>query len=74
MEVEEGRFRTDGTWLAGDREHTDAFQSICGSWAELYQPDPTRRDVFQGEVRGVARLDRIYTSLSAPVLNDLAVT
>eukprot|EP00959_Pyramimonas_sp_CCMP1952_P432990 9067202-Pyramimonas_sp.AAC.1 len=35
MEVEEGRFRTDGTWLAGDRERTDAFQSICGSWAEL---------------------------------------
>jgi len=74
MEVEEGRFKTDGTWGAGDRGQSDAFAQCCGSWAELFQPDPTRRDVFDGKVRGVARLDRIYTSLSAPVLNDLLVT
>ena len=64
----------DGTWGAGDRGQSDAFAQCCGSWAELFQPDPTRRDVFDGKVRGVARLDRIYTSLSAPVLNDLLVT
>jgi len=33
MEVEEGRFKTDGTWGAGDRGQSDAFAQCCGSWA-----------------------------------------
>eukprot|EP00959_Pyramimonas_sp_CCMP1952_P152861 3198191-Pyramimonas_sp.AAC.1 len=71
--MEDGRSLVSGEVGPGDRLQCDAFRGHCSHWCELYQPDPTRRDIVNRELRALARLDRVYTTLLAGIPNEMTV-
>jgi hypothetical protein len=44
------------------------FDDIFPTFAELHQGDYTRRQLRNGHISTLSRIDRIYTDLSAPIL------
>eukprot|EP00959_Pyramimonas_sp_CCMP1952_P284421 5945639-Pyramimonas_sp.AAC.1 len=49
------------------------FHSFLPRWAEVHQPDPTRREIVNGEISHVSRPDRLYLASPTAVLSDLSI-